>query len=195
MSSSVSSYYKKQLLKSYQLQTVFFCKQSVSVFLNNVCYEVVMVRGVVRWHVSVPSAAVAWAVEGSPPSPPIGSPAWPMPPSYWSSHRLTLPLFRGNLASQDSRGIRRGSELNQDCFCQLSSHSKLGSSLAGQHLWMSGNCLEAGTRLAQVFVSFPPIFRADRPASSSALNRSRIFRVMRTDTSARGDLYFLYQNK
>ena len=80
--------------------------------VNNVYYEAVMVRGVVRWHVSVPSAAVAWAVEGSPPSPPIGSPAWPMLPSYWSSHRLTLPLFRGNLASQDSRGIRRGSELN-----------------------------------------------------------------------------------
>ena len=91
---------------------LFFCKVLVSLFLDNVYYEVVMVRGVVRWHVSVPSAAVAWAVEGSPPSPPIGSPAWPMPPSYWSSHRLTLPLFRGNLASQDSRGIRRGSELN-----------------------------------------------------------------------------------
>ena len=91
---------------------LFFCKHLVSLFLNNVYYEVVMVRGVVRWHVSVPSAAVAWAVEGSPPSPPIGSPAWPMLPSYWSSHRLTLPLFRGNLASQDSRGIRRGSELN-----------------------------------------------------------------------------------
>ena len=84
----------------------------VSLFLDNVYYEVVMVRGVVRWHVSVPSAAVAWAVEGSPSSPPIGSPAWGMLPSYWSTAQLTLTLFRGNLASQDSRGIRKGSELN-----------------------------------------------------------------------------------
>ena len=33
---------------------------SVNMFLNNVYYEAVMVRGVVRWHVCVPSAAVAW---------------------------------------------------------------------------------------------------------------------------------------
>ena len=37
---------------------------SVNMFLNNVYYEAVMVRGVVRWHVCVPSAAVAWCCGG-----------------------------------------------------------------------------------------------------------------------------------
>ena len=53
-----------------------------------------------------------------------------MPTSYSSTLQLTLTLFRGNLASQDSRGIRKGSELNRDCFCQLCSHPKLGFSSA-----------------------------------------------------------------
>ena len=58
----------------------------------------------------------------------MGSPVWGMPTSYSSTLQLTLTLFRGNLASQDSRGIRKGSELNRDCFCQLCSHPKLGFS-------------------------------------------------------------------
>ena len=60
----------------------------------------------------------------------MGSPVWGMPTSYSSTLQLTLTLFRGNLASQDSRGIRKGSELNRDCFCQLCSHPKLGFSSA-----------------------------------------------------------------
>ena len=90
----------------------------------------------------------------------MGSPVWGMPTSYSSTLQLTLTLFRGNLASQDSRGIRKGSELNRDCFCQLCSHPKLGFSSAkiepvGRRWEVGETCLVERKKLR-----FPPIFRS-----------------------------------
>ena len=102
----------------------------------------------------------------------MGSPVWGMPTSYSSTLQLTLTLFRGNLASQDSRGIRKGSELNRDCFCQLCSHPKLGFSSAKIEPMVRSRgetCLVERKKL-----QFPPIFRSSLKPLEWKL-RSQIF--------------------